>query len=74
MFLTLLLVITKLYVKSEFCCISNTYQQKSPNLNNSGKSRDDWISIELFGGGFEEVGGVFWVIQFMSDNAALFLF
>lgn len=42
------------------------------NLYYSGKSPDYWISIELFNGGFEEVGIVFRVIQLIRYLFILF--
>lgn len=39
--------------------ISYGFKQKNLNHDDSGKGRDEWLSIELFDGGFEEVGEVF---------------
>ena len=48
-----------IFLNNELPPISNGLKQKSPNLNDSGKSRDDWLSIKLFGGGFGGDGKVF---------------
>lgn len=48
-----------IFLNNELPPISKGFKQKSPNLNYSGKSRDDLLSIELFRRGFEEVGRVF---------------